>query len=555
MLKIDRHSSFLGAINSRKVMRFMFIFFLLTLAFFQPGLWEVSAITAFVIAVMASSSSRFRWGLIATVGFMVLYGLVAIFVLPFIHIYTVASLQWLPLWGPALIATIFSAIFFVHGRASDWQLRSKLQFHGITWMLAFAVAGFSWLSSANKDMVEWSMAVAIAPETIDKLPNSDLANFRLLPRSRATDYFGTANDDPTLSVSIPNMAPCDSGGKPCWQASFHLKGSEHGIWYNLLFDTVVHVATVNPTNINKNSEKSEGFDGFFLAGPNSWVVKAAFAVHNPLSQQEEALYWKNTDGTWIMLIPYVSYKPTSIGVMVPYLAGVMSVNRFGLINDMSPATAKEKYPGMPFYPTWLARLYAEKIAEWNGGIWGKTVSHREELKVSEPDSTNNPHFNKAPYVEVFEEIGWQEVIALEPNAESSKALASLLFFDAATGYCRQYIVPADVTLSGPDQASGNAKQSEWQADWSGHMKVEPRPLINNGHIYYAVGILDTVGNEHPYLRSIIIDSKDMKPYAVLTHGDLVSLIDKLGKGIAVRTLDMQPAKQPAEPRSTERQLH
>lgn len=546
MLQIDSPaSSFLGEINSWNVMRFTFMVFLFTLAFFQPGLWEVSALTAFVMAVRASTSSRFSWGLSAAIGYMILYILVAVFALPYIHVYTVASLQWLPLWGPALAAVILSAVFFLQGRAREWQLRRKLYFHCITWMVAFGIAGFAWMSSANKDMVEWSMAEAIAPETIDKLPNSDLANFRLLPRSRATDYFGTANDDPTLSVSIPNMAPCDSGGKPCWQASFHLKGKENGIWYNLLFDTVFHVATVDPTNIHKNSQKSEGLDGFFLAGPNSWVVKAAFVAHNPFSKQEEALYWKNKDGTWIMLIPYVSYRPTSIGVMVPYLAGVMSVNRFGLVNDMSPSTAKEKYPGMPFYPTWLARLYAEKIAEWNGGIWGKTVSHREELKVSEPDSTNNPHFNKAPYVEVFNEIGWQEVIALEPNAESSKALVSLLFFDAATGYCRQYNVPTDVTLSGPDQASGNAKQSDWQADWGGHMKVEPRPLINKGDIYYAVGILDTVNNEHPYLRSIIIDSKDMKPYAVLTHSDLVTLVEKLEKGIAVQPLDIQPLKSPA----------
>ncbi len=538
-------SSFSRTRKSQLAIRFTFLFFLFTLAFFQPGLWEVSAMTAFVFGVRASQSSRVAWGLSAAIGYMILYTLISIFALPFIHTYTVASWLWVPVWGPCLLAIFLSIVFTVHGRTHDWHRGRKFTYHGINWMVAISISLFSWMASTNQEMVEWSMAEAMAPTTINKLPDSDLSNFRLLPRSRASDYFSTSNDDKTLSVSMPSMTPCDSQGKPCWQAAFHLKDAENGIWYNLFFDTVFHVATVDPTNINKNSQKTEGLDGFFLAGPKSWIVKTAFAVHNPFSQQEEAMYWKNSDGTMIMLIPYVSYRPTVSGVMVPYLAGVMSVNRFGLINDMSPSTAKAKYPGMPFYPTHLARLYAEKIAQWNGGIWGRTVSKRDELKVSEPEAASNPHFNKAPYVEVFEEIGWQEVIALEPNAEDSKALASLLFFDAATGACRRYILPPEKNLSGPEQASGNSKQGNWQADWSGHMKVEPRPLIRNGHIYYAVGILDTVRNEHPYLGSIIIDAADMKPYPVLNHSDLVSLIEKLERGITVQPLKL-PAVSPAQ---------
>jgi hypothetical protein len=72
------------------------------------------------------------------------------------------------------------------------------------------------------------------------------------------------------------------------------------------------------------------------------------------------------------------------------------------------------------------------------------------------------------------------------------------------------------------------------------MKVEPRPLIRSGRIYYAVGILDTVRNEHPYLGSIIIDAADMKPYPVLNHKDLLNLIEKLEKGINV-----EPVKLPS----------
>ncbi|HNB21530.1 MAG TPA: hypothetical protein PKZ32_03890 [Candidatus Melainabacteria bacterium] len=518
----------------------LYLMLFLSLPFFQPGLVLVSFLAAFIWGARKYDSARFLGGCLASLIYASIYVLVCIFVLPFLHVYTVLSWHWVLVWGSALAAAGVSAAIYLHATKHKWQPQRQIATHSATWICAASLALFAFFSAGNQDVVEWSMAESLSPLQMDKLPNSDLRNFRLLPLARARDFLRTTNDDSTLKVSMPNMTACDTDGKPCWQADFHLKGRAEGIHYNLLFDTVFDVASVDPTDINKKSQKTEGLDGFFLAGPNSWVVQAAFAVHNPFSVQEEALYWKDSDGTMVMLIPYVSERPTLTGVMVPYLAGVMSINRFGIINDMSPSTAKQKYPGVPFYPTRLARQYAEIYAKWHGGIWGRTVSKRDELRVSEPDSTNNPHFNKAPYVEVYEEIGWQEVIALEPNADDSRALSSLLFFEAATGFCRQYVVPSELTISGPSQASGNVKQGNWQADWSGHMKVEPRPLIRNGHIFYVVGILDTVGNEHPYVSSIVIDSKDMKPYPVLNHQNLVSLLEKLENGIEVQPVSPPP---------------
>ncbi|MBS1991292.1 MAG: hypothetical protein JSS86_09635 [Cyanobacteria bacterium SZAS LIN-2] len=526
------------------VARILTISVLITLAFFQPGWgWIVSLITAFVLAFRAASSSRFFWGLSATIAYAGLYVLICVFALPLIHTYTLAAWHWLPVWGSALTAGLLSWAIFFHGRRQEWSTGSKVAANTAVWLLALGIAGGSWLSAQNQDVVEWSMAEALAPERIEQLPNSDMDNFRLLPQARALDYLRISNHDNRLYVSLPHMAPCDSGGKECWEGSFHLKGKDAGIWYNLLGDTVFDVATVDPTNILRNSAPAGGLNGFFLFGPNSWVIKAAFALHNPFSEQEEALYWRDDDGSIVMLIPYVSYTPTVTGVMRPYLAGVLSVNHYGLINDMSAASAAEKYPGVPFYPTRLARTYAEIYAKWNGGIWGRTVSKNHELRVSEPNVTSNPHFNKAPYIEVYEGIGWQEVIALEPAANESKALASLLFFDASTGHCRQYVVPTNVTLNGPVQAMANSMPANWEADWTNNMKVEPRPLIRNGHIYYAVGILDTQGDEHPYVRSIIVDGRDMKPYQVNNHAELLSLIDKLERGIPVPSPKFFPATQ------------
>jgi hypothetical protein len=533
-----------GAEAFRAATRFTVLTVLLTLAFFQPGWgWLVSLITAFTLAARAASSARFFWGLSAAVAYAGFYIFTCIFALPFIHTFTVAAWHWLPVWGSALIAACLSLIIFFQSRHRQWQSGAKVAGHGAIWLVAFGIAAASWFAAQSQDVVEWSMAESLSPEKISALPDSDLDNFRLLPQARALDYLRISNHDNRLYVSLPHMAPCDSSGKECWEGSFHLKGKDAGIWYNFLGDTVFDIATVDPTNILRNSTPAGAFNGFFLFGPQSWVIKAAFAVHNPFSEQEEALYWRADDGTITMLIPYISYKPTATGVMVPYLAGVLSINRFGLIDDMSAASAARKFPGEPFFPTRLARTYAEIYAKWNGGIFGRTISKNHELRVSEPNVTNNPHFNKAPYIEVYEGIGWQEVIALEPAANESKALASLLFFDASTGLCRQYVVPTNVTLNGPVQAMANSMPANWEADWTNNLKVEPRPLIRNGHIYYTVGILDTQGDEHPYVRSIIVDGRDMKPYQVNNHDELIALIDKLERGVPVPSQKFSPVSE------------
>lgn len=529
-------ASLTGVEATRSVTRFVLNIFIFTLPFFQPGLWEISALAAFIMAYRASASGKTWKGLSAAFVYCVLYILVAIFVLPFIHTYTVIAWQWAPIWVLPLAAALISLIIFLHAGRQEWTSSKQTKAHLTNWGVAVLLVGLCWFNAHNKEVVDWSMAESLSPETMEQLPNSDMKNARVLPQVRGWDFAKIANHDRRLFVSMPHMAPCDSSGKQCWESAFHLKGlhDQPSIFYNFLGDTVFDVVTVDPTNKDNNSNRAEGFNGFFLAGPNSWVVKAAFAAHNPFSEQEEALFWRNDDGTIIMLIPYVSYKPSVSGVMVPYLAGVMSVDRFGLINDMWPSTAAKKYPNVPFFPTHLARKYAEMYASWNGGIQGRMVTQKDELRVSEPDVTKNPHFNQAPYVEVYEGgLGWQEVIALEPASNDSKALASILFFDASTGKCREYKVPKNITLNGPRAAMANSMQGNWNAQWPLNLKVEPRPIFRNGRIYYVVAVVTTEADEHPYVHSIVIDGNDMKPYPVLNHEELVNLIDKLDKGVVV----------------------
>ncbi len=514
--------------------RILLIAFLVTLPFFQPGLGWITAILAFTYGTK-------RWGFFAGLAsaaiYTALYALISIFVLPIIHIYTIAAWQYVLIWGSALAAMIISIASVLQGRVNQWGSKTKTTVHLITWGLALFVATGSWLASRDQDVVEWTMAEVLDPQVIQSLPNTDAKNFRMLPQATAISYLQNLNGDTRTVVSEPHMAPCDSSGNQCWEGSFHLKGKDEGIWYNFFFDTVLNVATVDPTHVNMKGTAASGFNGFFLAGPKSWIVQAAFAVHNPFSEQQEALYWRNDDDHMVMLIPYISYRPTITGVMLPELAGVMSVNRFGLINDMSPATARANYPNMPFYPTKLARKYAEIFAKWNGGIQGRMVTKNHELRVSEPDATNQPHFNKAPYIEVYDNLGWQEVIALEPKGDDSAKLAKILFFDAASGFCRQYIVP-DITLNGPRQAIIQVMQGNWNADWTNYQKVEPRPLMVNGHVYYVVAIISTAGTKHPYVHSVVIDGQTLKSYEVGDHEELFSLVDKLERKVYVEPMKM-----------------
>lgn len=516
--------------------RILLITFLVTLPFFQPGLGWITAILAFIYG---SKRWGFFAGLASAIAYTGLYTAIAIYALPFIHTYTITAWQYVMQWGPATAAIILSSAFLIQGKVSNWGSKTKATVHLTIWGIALFVAAFSWLDSSNQDVTEWTMAEVLDPEVIRTLPNAEKKNFRMLPQATALGYLQNLNGDTRTYVSEPHMAPCDSQGNQCWEGAIHLKGAADGIWYNFLGDTIINVATVDPTQVNMRGKIAEGYDGFFLAGPKSWVVQAAFAVHNPFSEQQEALYWRETDhDPLVMLIPYISYRPTLTGVMLPELAGVMSVNRFGIVNDMSPATAKAKYPNMPFYPTKLARLYAEIYAKWNGGMKGRMITKEHELRVSEPDTTGKPHFNKAPYIEVYDSnFGWQEVITLEPKGDDSAKLAKILFFDAASGYCKQYIVP-NIALNGPRQAIIQVMQGNWNADWSQFEKVEPRPLIINEHIYYVVAVVSTAGTKHPYVHSVVIDGQTLKSYEVGDHAALFTLIDKLEHGITVQPITL-----------------
>lgn len=502
------------------------------------GVAFATMVTIFVVDIFHCRSGK---AVLFSLLYLAGYAAVCILVLLNISDYFYEAWKVLPIWVGGVIAAAVSTWIFFHGRAKDWPMRRLATSHALAWTCAVALGGFGWFANSNHELVEWTMAEAVSPAKMSSLPDSDLDNFRLLPKARAQDYMRNANGDRTLTVSEPHMSPCDITGKQCWEAAFHLKGWSDGIWYNLLGDTIFEIAAVNPLDVNMNVERSQGFNGFFLAGPQSWVIKAAFFVHNPFSKAQEVLFWRHEDGTYEVLIPYVSYKPTVTGVMIPYLAGVMSVNRFGIINDMWPSTAREKYPNEPFYPVHLAREYAEIVAKWNGGIVGRTITKRDELRISEPENAANlPHFNQAPYVEVYKEgFGWQEVVALEPDSHDGKKLASMLFFDAATGETREYEVPESANINGPRQAMANSMQGNWEAQWSLGIKVEPRPFFKNGHVYYIVGVLTTENNEHPYVHSIVIDGETMKPYPVLNHQELLDLIDRLSRGLPVQQIPLR----------------
>ncbi len=519
---------------TRTIARFLFLLFVITLPLFQPGLGWIAVIATFVYG---TKKWGFFAGMTAAAAYTGLYAAIAIYALPFIHVYTITAWQYVMQWGPATAAIILSSAFLLQGKVSNWGNKTKATAHLTVWGIALFIAAFSWLDSSNQDVTEWTMAEVLDPEVIRTLPNAEKKNFRMLPQATALGYLQNLNSDTRTYVSEPHMAPCDSQGNQCWEGAIHLKGAADGIWYNFLGDTIINVATVDPTHVNMKGQIANGYDGFFLAGPKSWVVQAAFAVHNPFSEQQEALYWRETNqDPLVMLIPYISYRPTLTGVMLPELAGVMSVNRFGIVNDMSPATAKAKYPNMPFYPTKLARQYAEIYAKWNGGMKGRMITKEHELRVSEPDTTGKPHFNKAPYIEVYDNnFGWQEVITLEPKGDDSAKLAKILFFDAASGYCKQYIVP-NIALNGPRQAIIQVMQGNWNADWSQFEKVEPRPLIINEHIYYVVAVVSTAGTKHPYVHSVVIDGQTLKSYEVGDHAALFTLIDKLEHGITVQPI-------------------
>jgi hypothetical protein len=91
-------------------------------------------------------------------------------------------------------------------------------------------------------------------------------------------------------------------------------------------------------------------------------------------------------------------------------------------------------------------------------------------------------------------------------------MVEALFFDAASGKLRSYVVPDNVSLSGPRRCIEQVRSSDTQTDWSHRRTVEPRLTVSPQGIFFLVTITaKEPGNpqNQPYITSVLINARTL----------------------------------------------
>ena len=122
------------------------------------------------------------------------------------------------------------------------------------------------------------------------------------------------------TTAQPHLVPTATG--PVWQSS-RADNSPIGRFFGSV-NNVVAVDASDPYDIRVVQGVAR-CRAFF--GDHSWLLEGAFAARHPFSTIGEKVYAKQADGTCLLLVSYVSTRPTWFGSMIPYMAGVMTVTR------------------------------------------------------------------------------------------------------------------------------------------------------------------------------------------------------------------------------------
>ncbi len=433
------------------------------------------------------------------------------FVLAIIYVVAVPVIQpaLLLAWAHLPATGIAVAVLFLVYH----QLRRKLYLIGtLTLVLGLsACSGLVYLYHSGW-FIENEMASALRPQPLSDLP--DTVNNRLLGRATALQYAGNANHDNRLRVGQPHLTASPNGDKVSWQVPLH-----YTVWYGAAFGSSGGLITIDA---GQTSQKVDNIDHtLFRIGDESWLTKAVFRLLHPLSRPGNVVYWRQDNGQYCILISYVSYKPTLGGGMIPILAGVMQVNASGTIANYSVEEAAESFPGIPLYPAELARQYAEAYADYKLGVSNYLITQKDLLRISEDPqiSDDDTGFNRLPYYQVFQGLGLELVVPLEPNGKADNtALKEILLFDGTTGAALVYKVSNNPPVVGPKQALRNVVNADSQSDWGQFLPIESKLAVKGSNRYWLYTVVNRTTFAHIML--VLVDGFTLEAHKFLSADEL-----------------------------------
>ncbi len=428
------------------------------------------------------------------------------------------------LTSAALVLTIGA---FTSRQTEQTKTRSYASLTNVTMSGALFI-GWFWISNTVDSVYRYQLANAITVRKIDHLPTTK--NLRLVPYVAAHDYCTQGNLKSFTSLS-ENPRPMfvkerDGSEKMFWQCLRHPSRFQGHPWTYpgsgieglILVDAGSKGRFSTPINVS------------FIFGEDSPVTKAAFYARNPFSTMQAAVVGRSVDGQYALLIPAVS-NVLQWGAMVPELSSVLVVEPNGIMRTMKPEDAAKLFPGVPLYPTSLARRYADAWAHYSSlqeNIWDGNI-----MEISDVESAGSngyptwQAFENGIYgVVPFEPIGKDQnplkanQVGKEQNApkagKEQNALKAIGLINPVTGDMDVVYISGEEDsdlkpnatqndVPGPRQILANVAASHFGLN--GLKTVEALLVVSpSGKIYWSTALLQTNQSSHGYALNVIYDS-------------------------------------------------
>lgn len=444
---------------------------------------------------------RNRWKILLSI---LACALAYVLIMPLIQPLLFAATRFAPSLV-VLFAAVAVGILLYRRKPAAAQAEGPKPSRAKPWIILTAVflPLFVWTIYANTStwMIKWQMAASLDPERLETLP--DTTDSRLLPRSTALDYARNAFRDNRVDVTEPHLLEAiDANGEShlWWQIPL-----KYNVWYYRPFGAVKQLVRVDAEKPDMHIENA-GQSAFFMFGDHSWVTMAHFRMRHPFSEPGEIVYWQKADGSWVMLMSYVSYTPTWTGTMIPKMSGVMEFGAYGFSKDHSVEEAAKLFPGAALHPSELTRKYAEAYATYHKGPFNTILSKEELFEISEDAQAAH---NRYPYFQSFKGLGLQQIVPFEPVGDGH-AMSELLLFDGVTGKARSYRPKDGVTFNGPRKALLNVMNSDPNADWTNYVAVEPRLAHSAKGTYWLITVIRNDPNSNAFVMLVLVDVQTLK---------------------------------------------
>ncbi|MBI5171613.1 MAG: hypothetical protein HY986_01930 [Candidatus Melainabacteria bacterium] len=463
-------------------------------------------------------------------------------VMPFIQPAVFTMFRYLPLVLSLLVSGFLGYVYFR-------KIGSRGGFIN-TMVLTFLLALPGWMAVANfaDVMQEWSIALTLEPRALTKPPFS--TDRRSLNKATASIYAQNSNHESLLTSGHPHIAADMSDSEHphmWWQVPFYYR---EGLNYYL--GSVAKIVRIDADSPNMAVDLKAGEKAEFYFGEESTYVHALFALRLPFSRPSHAQYYRHADGTWSLLIPAISYRPTITGAMIPEYTKVMQVLPSGNYHVHSAADAGKLFPGAPLFPLELGRLYSASYGKFKSGLinYYDTVLGRNNIfEISEDevaaghvlDESQNATDNRFPFYQTFLGEGLKQMVPLEPVGPSY-ALSEILLFDAGTGEPSSYIPAVEDSLNAPRKAERQVWTALPTFPQDKYKAVEARfKMSKSGKYFWLFTVVNTSADKSIYAKLVLVDAKDLVPMAF----DNQNQVDQFLEG-AIAAPQSVPAAAPVQ---------